>query len=189
MARPPPARVTTERFLNHGRMHTDICNSPHGQGRRPSGRWNTRTTGRSARARPGPMATRGSSRTTSPRARTLRAPRAGGRASLLGRRGRPDRLRHDRQARDQGLGGQRARRHHPDGGSADHRRTDCRQGAFTSGVASAYSTVVASWVNVRPVSATPTPASSSTRPATTPAALPVPASCLTRCRSSPAAAS
>jgi hypothetical protein len=48
------------------------------------------------------------------------------RASLFGRGGRPDRLRHDRQARDQGSRGQRACRHHAHGGAPDDHGTDCR---------------------------------------------------------------
>jgi Lambda phage tail tape-measure protein (Tape_meas_lam_C) len=45
-------------------------------------------------------------------------------ASFLGRGGRPDRLRHDRQARDQGPSGQRARRHHSHGGAPDDHGAD-----------------------------------------------------------------
>ena len=111
-------------------------------------------------------------------------------AGVLERRGCPDRLRHDRQAGDQGPGGQRARRHHPHGGAPDHHRADRRAAAGR-----------VRRRRVRPVPrgrrrgraaagcATPTPASSSTRLATTPAASPAPASCPTRCRSSPGAAS
>jgi hypothetical protein len=51
------------------------------------------------------------------------------RAGLLGRRGCPDRLRHDRQAGDQGLGGQRARRHRPHGGAPDDHGTARRAAA------------------------------------------------------------
>jgi hypothetical protein len=56
-------------------------------------------------------------------------------------------------------------------------------------VGSACSTRAASWANGRRASDTLTPASSSTRLVTTPAAMPAPVSCPTKCRSSPGAAS